>query len=196
MTSALPLPRAANWFRGCCVVLLCWPCLITACVLDLPKKISKTMVWRARRRRKYAARPLPRSRPRALSIPRPEKKRFSLMKPKATLSQLQSAFCRLPSELRLMIYRELFDHDVVHIVPMHHRLGSFWCIPQYQPQGGHQFMDDYSWSRQPPIRQDGSYKGIPALCTYANTGIGVLPLLLTCRTMYALSKIARDSLKI
>ena len=143
-------------------------------------KVQHSPKRQARRRRKQAAHPLPQTRPRALTLPLPEKKGLSFVKPK-TYSHIQSPFFRLPRELRLMIYREVLGSGPVHIVPMHRRLGSFLCTC---PASSDMLWSSphACWNRR-HTQKDPWFKRVPSLYSYYNTGINALPLLLTCRTM-------------
>ena len=178
MTSRLPPSPDAMDFLACCYWMFCWPCAIPAYFHD--RINSSQLEWRARRRRNQAARPLPRTRPRALTLPLLEKKGLSFVKPK-TYSQEQSPFFRLSRELRLVIYQGAFGNDLVHIVPMHRGLGSYLCTC---PMSSDMLWSSQHvcWNRQ-HTRKDHSTYGMPSLYSDRNTGINVLPLLLTCRTM-------------
>lgn len=160
--------------------MFCWPCLVPAHFYD---KIDYSLRQRrAQRCRNQTARPLPRTRPRALTFPLPEKKGLHFVRPK-TYSQVQSPFFRLPSELRLMIYQEVFANGTVHIVPMDRRLGSFLCTC---PTSSDMLWSSQHacWNRQ-HTRKDHPTYGMPSLYSDRDTGINVLPLLLTCRTIYS-----------
>lgn len=177
MTSRSPLSPEVENFFACCYWMFCWPYLVPAYFYD---KIDYSLRQRrAQRCRNQTARPLPRTRPRALTLPLPEKKGLSFVKPK-TYSQVQSPFFRLPSELRLMIYQGMFGNDTVHIVPMDRRLGSFLCTC---PTSSDMLWSQHAcWNRQ-HTRKDHPTYGMPSLYSDRDTGINVLPLLLTCRTM-------------
>ena len=164
-----------TFFFGCCYWVLFCPYLLCA---YLHNNIHHSPERQARRRRKQATRPLPRVRPRALTLPPSKKKSLSFVKPK-TYSNIQSPFFRLPLELRLMIYYEVLSSGPVHIVPMHRRLGSFLCTCPTS--------SDLLWSSQHTCwnrRHTPEHRRrVPSLYSYWNTGIGALPLLLTCRVM-------------
>lgn len=82
-----------------------------------------------------------------------------------------------------MIYQGVFANETVHIVPLDRRLGSFLCTC---PTSSDMLWSSQHacWNRQ-HTRKDHPTYGMPSLYSDRDTGINVLPLLLTCRTIYS-----------
>lgn len=128
------------------------------------------------------------SRQRELRPPQPEKRkrRLSISEeadgPRAQ-SQAHSPFFKLPLELRMLIYEEIVGNRVVHIMfpwklQGHRYICSTWCTcvteKKPRPTQNHCFP---GWKRPKRGR-----KG-PKPYVMRNCGIGVLPLISSCRRM-------------
>ncbi|KAK2807011.1 hypothetical protein FQN50_005585 [Emmonsiellopsis sp. PD_5] len=119
-------------------------------------------------------------------------------KPQRIYTQEQSGFFRLPREVREMVYGYVFGTADVHVEAMHGRLGSFHCHRDLAGDDDDALPDDAGdgleserWPCQPCFDRevikytpaDGK-SGIPRVQTYADTGIGVLGFLCSCRRIY------------
>jgi hypothetical protein len=98
----------------------------------------------------------------------------------ATNAQEKCVLFRLPWELLLKIYEDILGSQSIHVVTMHRRLGAFPC------------EDENSLTENRPCRcfsreatrVGNAAHGVLGLGTYDKTGIGVLPVLSTCKRMY------------
>jgi hypothetical protein len=178
MACGLPLPCMI----AAPLCFLCWPLIIFNRIYHSVEADTKRS---AKQRRQQASPPLPRARPRALSLPSSETCP-RLNREQKTNPQLQSPLFHLPYELRQMIFQEVIGTYDIHLAPMHGQLGSFPCLQSRELGGKKSPEAPHScWDRE-VIRLSSPGCGVPALKSYANTGVGALSLLRTCRLMYAI----------
>ena len=151
---------------------LAWGCFRSSSLYEMPQ------------RRRDSKPPKVRARKRALSFSRSNNLPGDSSKttPHVKAMQAGSFFFRLPPELRMAVYEEVVGKHEVHIVLLMGQLHSFrcthHCIPVTRDGAPHCWISRY-------LGGDRSLNNIKWL--YHNAGIGILPLLQSCRRMYVRS---------
>ncbi|KAI9932452.1 hypothetical protein ASPWEDRAFT_63515 [Aspergillus wentii DTO 134E9] len=138
---------------------------------------------------KVAPKPLPKKRPRALSVPREDDRQFSvwnvLKQPRKTLDQSQSRLLSLPYEIRVMIWREAIGGLLLHLMRAPHKVASFRCSDEEEGkeyiQSGHFHCMSYYQLRASYFSYWWEERNTDAKVNHAN----LLPLLQTCQFIYS-----------
>lgn len=114
--------------------------------------------------------PLPFERPRPLT-PSP---------PEIIETQKRSAFFRLPPEVRLLIYQYVVGDGYIHVVTMHGRMGSKSCWLSPPSLNSKRAITCKCLKARIEKRFWGA-SDVPHLITYTEVGIGVMPLVKSCK---------------